>query len=469
MNHKTGFLTSTDTICAIATPPGTGPIAIVRISGPDSFRVTDELFTPREKGLKVGQAKGYTIHYGTVSTDGEMLDEVLVYVYKAPNSYTGEDSVEISCHGSFYIQKKLIELLLEKGCRMAKPGEYTLRAYLNGKVDLSQAEAVTDLIAAHSRSAHDLAINQIRGGFSDSIKKLRQQLVDFASMLELELDFSEEDVEFADRRKLLGLIHTMDKHIKSLIDSFTMGNVLKTGIPVAIVGRPNVGKSTLLNAILNEERAIVSEVPGTTRDAIEDTIIIDGVSFRFIDTAGIRPARDEIESMGIERTYEKIRQARIVLYVCDVSECTWDDVREVVEEFRQHMKDRTKKWILIGNKIDKLVEIPKDFQELVDLETIFVSAKRRENINLITSQLRKSVEEGFPMDQALVSNVRHYEALVRSHKALKHVDSSIQKGTPTDLIAADIRQALYHLGEITGEITSEEILGNIFGKFCIGK
>ncbi|MBP7509780.1 MAG: 50S ribosome-binding GTPase, partial [Prolixibacteraceae bacterium] len=310
---------------------------------------------------------------------------------------------------------------------------------------------------------------QMRGGFSDSIKKLRQQLVDFASMLELELDFSEEDVEFADRRKLLGLIHTMDRHIKTLIDSFTMGNVLKTGIPVAIVGKPNVGKSTLLNAILNEERAIVSEVPGTTRDTIEDTIIIDGVSFRFIDTAGIRPARDEIESMGIERTYEKIRQARIILYVCDVSECTWDDVKEVVEEFREYMKDRTKKWILIGNKIDKLMEIPKDFQELVDLETIFVSAKRRENINLITAQLRKSVEEGFPMDQALVSNVRHYEALVRSHKSLKHVESSIQKGTPTDLIAADIRQALYHLGEITGEITSEEILGNIFGKFCIGK
>lgn len=469
MNYRSNHPTSNDTICAIATPPGTGPIAIVRVSGPDSFRITDKVFVPRARNGAISQAKGYTIQYGTIRMEGEELDDVLVSVYRAPNSYTGEDSVEISCHGSFFIQKKLVELLLDKGCRYAKPGEFTLRAFLNGKFDLSQAEAVADLIAAHSRSAHDLALNQMRGGFSENIKKLRQQLVDFASMLELELDFSEEDVEFADRKKLLDLIHIMEHSIKTLIDSFKVGNVLKTGIPVAIVGKPNVGKSTLLNAILNEERAIVSEIPGTTRDVIEDAIIIEGVSFRFIDTAGIRQARDEIETMGIERTFEKIRQARIILYVCDVSECTWEGIKEVVDEFREHLKDRTKQWILIGNKIDKLVEIPKDFQELVDLETIFVSAKRRENIHLITARLRKSFDEELLTDQTLVSSVRHHEALVKSHKALKNVEKGFRKGTPTDLIATDLRQALYHLGEITGEITNDEILQNIFGKFCIGK
>jgi tRNA modification GTPase len=469
MNHKNNHLLPTETICAVATPPGTGPIAIIRISGPESFRVADEIFTPHTKKIRIAQAKGYSIHFGTIGQGTDLLDEVLIYVYRAPNSYTGEDSVEISCHGSYYIQKKIIELLLDKGCRLARPGEYTMRAYLNGKFDLSQAEAVADLIAAHSRSAHDLALQQMRGGFSDSIRKLRQQLVDFASMLELELDFSEEDVEFADRKKLLELLSGMNSRISVLIDSFSVGNVLKTGIPVAIAGKPNVGKSTLLNAILNEERAIVSEIPGTTRDTIEDTIVIDGVSFRFIDTAGIRKAKDEIESMGIERTYEKIRQARIVLYVCDVSECTFEDVKEVVNEFREHMKEPFSKWILIGNKIDRLIEIPRDFRELVDLETIFVSAKRRENIHLITARLRKSVEEGMFYDQTLISNTRHYEALVRSQQSLQQVEKGIHDKLSTDLIATDIRQALFHLGQITGEITSDEILGNIFGKFCIGK
>ncbi|MCK5839048.1 MAG: tRNA uridine-5-carboxymethylaminomethyl(34) synthesis GTPase MnmE, partial [Bacteroidales bacterium] len=371
--------------------------------------------------------------------------------------------------GSLFIQQKIIELLLNHGCRLARPGEFTLRAYLNGKFDLSQAEAVADLIAANSQAAHDLALNQMRGGFSVKIKELRGKLIDFTSLLELELDFSEDDVEFADRKQLVELLSSLKEEIARLIDSFSAGNVLKTGIPVAIIGKPNVGKSTLLNAILNEERAIVSEIPGTTRDIIEDTIIIDGVSFRFIDTAGIRKPKDEIEAKGIEKTYEKINQAKIILYVCDVSDCLYDEIKGVVEDFKDHLKDTTKRWILIGNKVDKLISTPKDFRELVDLETIFVSAKRRENIHMLTSSLRQSVDQGQITDQTLVSNTRHYEALKKSLESLEDVEQGFHNNLPTDLVTIDLKQALHYLGEITGEITTDEILGNIFGRFCIGK
>ena len=471
---------TTDTICAIATPPGSGAIAVIRISGPNTFPVIEKVFEPKKAGLNISEAKGYTIHFGniinpippphpTAASSQNILDEVLLYIYRKPNSYTGEDAIEISCHGSVYIQKKIIELLINLGCRLAKPGEFTMRAFMNGKFDLSQAEAVADLIAAGSQSAHDLALDQMRGGFSAKIKNLRQRLVDFASLLELELDFSEEEVEFANREQFLGLLEEMQDKISKLTESFSVGNVIKTGIPVAIIGKPNVGKSTLLNAILNEERAIVSEIPGTTRDAIEDTIVIEGISFRFIDTAGIRQAQDQIETLGIERTFEKVKEARIILYVCDISECSIDDTKEIIEDFNQLMMDQSKKWILIGNKIDKMVNAPRGFKAFLDLETIFVSAKRNENINLIVESLRRVVDESAFQDNTLVSNTRHYEALKRSLESLKDVEKGFANNIPTDLIAIDIKQALHWLGEITGEITTNEILGNIFSRFCIGK
>ncbi len=469
MATKASEITGPDTICAIASPPGSGAIAMIRISGPLSLIICEKIFSPSKKGLKISQAKTHTIHFGTIGEASYLLDEVLMYIYKSPHSYTGEDAVEISCHGSLFIQQKIIELLLRHGCRLARPGEFTLRAYLNGKFDLSQAEAVADLIAANSQAAHDLALNQMRGGFSAKIKELRGNLIEFTSLLELELDFSEEDVEFADRKQLVELLSSLKEEITRLIDSFSVGNVLKTGIPVAIIGKTNVGKSTLLNAILNEERAIVSEIPGTTRDIIEDTIIIDGVSFRFIDTAGIRKPKNKIEAMGIEKTYKKINQAKIILYVCDVSECLYDEIKGVVKDFKDHMQDTTKRWILIGNKVDKLVSTPKDFRELVDLETIFVSAKRRENIHMLTSSLRQSVDEGQITDQTLVSNTRHYEALKKSLESLENVEQGFHDDIPTDLITIDLKQALHYLGQITGEITTDEILGNIFGRFCIGK
>jgi len=464
-----------DTICAISTPPGSGAIAVIRLSGPEAVAICDKIYTPLQSGAHPktkpmpATFKSHTAHLGTIVTAGNILDEVVVTVYRAPHSYTGEDVVEISCHGSNYIQQKLIELLVDSGCRQAQPGEFTLRAFLNGRYDLSQAEAVADLIAAGTQGSHDLALSQMRGGFSQNIKELRQKLIDFTSLLELELDFSEEDVQFADRKELMALLRTMLKELDRLISSFSLGNVIKTGIPVAIIGKPNVGKSTLLNAILNEERAIVSEIPGTTRDYIEDTITAGGLSFRFIDTAGLRHAGDELESMGVERTLQKIQEAEIILYVCDVSACTAENIGDIIREFRELHSDPSKRWILIANKIDKLVEIPPDFRELTDLETIFVSAKRKENISMILDSLTRTVKRDALYDTALVSNVRHYEALVRSRDALTSVEKGFRDGITTDLITIDIKQALYHLGEITGEITSDEILGNIFSHFCIGK
>jgi tRNA modification GTPase len=344
-----------------------------------------------------------------------------------------------------------------------------MRAFLNGKFDLSQAEAVADLIASNSKYSHDLALDQMRGGFSTKIKSLRTELVDFASLIELELDFSEEDVEFADRDRIMNILSKLKDEISTLLDSFSIGNVLKKGIPVAIIGKPNVGKSTLLNTILQEEKAIVSDIPGTTRDSIEDTIIIDGVAFRFIDTAGLRDSDDVIENIGIGRTMEKIDQARIILFVFDISVCDIHQVKEVLEDYRHLIEDPDKRIILIGNKIDQLVEIPKGFKDLVELETIFVSAKRKENINLISDSLLKSVNTDQISDNTIVSNARHYEALSHSLESINDIEQGFQKGIPTDLIATDIRQALYHLGSITGQVTTDEILGNIFGKFCIGK
>ncbi|MDD2632188.1 MAG: tRNA uridine-5-carboxymethylaminomethyl(34) synthesis GTPase MnmE [Bacteroidales bacterium] len=456
-----------DTICALATPAGVGAIAMIRLSGPESFGIIDQIFEPRS-GSPVSLAAGYTLHLGNLTGDEGVIDEVMVSVFRQPHSYTGDDAIEISCHGSPYIQQKIIELLISRGARMATAGEFTMRAFINGKFDLAQAEAVADLIASGSKYAHDLALDQMRGGFSDKIKQLRQELLDFASLVELELDFAEEDVEFADRTKIGKTLDGLETEIKILLKSFQVGNVLKNGIPVAIIGKPNVGKSTLLNTILQEEKAIVSDIPGTTRDSIEDTIIIEGIAFRFIDTAGLRPSMDVIENIGIERTLQRIKEASIILFIFDAAS-TAEEVQEVLEEHRHLIEDPSKRIILIGNKIDLLIEMPKGFKDLVELETIFISAKRKENINLISDSLLRSVNTQQLADTTIVSNARHYEALSKSLQAIGDIRKGFDSNIPSDLVAIDIRKALHHLGTITGQITTDEILGNIFGKFCIGK
>jgi len=462
-------ITTTDTICALSTPPGMGAIAVIRLSGPDSFEVISRVFRPADKSLDIRTAQSHTIHFGILGTESSILDEVLVSLFRAPHSYTGEDVIEISCHGSVFIQKTTLELLLSQGLRLAKPGEFTLRAFMNRKFDLSQAEAVADLIASHSDTSHDLAINQMRGGFSKKISALRQSLVEFTALIELELDFSEEHMIFADRNDLTSLLDKIEFELSLLVKSFSLGNVIKNGIPVAIIGKPNVGKSTLLNAILNEEKAIVSEIPGTTRDAIEDTIVIGGYSFRFIDTAGLRAAEDKIESIGIERTWEKISEAAIILYVFDAPEQSFADVMESLSDFKEISPDKKLHLILIGNKMDKLKTLPKGFKDFVEHETIFVSGKRKENIHLIAEHLQKIVDTANISDKTIVSNSRHYEALQKALESIQSVRSGLNTGISPDLLTIDIRSALYHLGEITGEVTTDEILGTIFSRFCIGK
>ncbi|GMT45066.1 MAG: tRNA modification GTPase MnmE [bacterium] len=457
------------TICAVATPPGMGAIAIVRISGEKSLEIVLKHFVSKNSELSPENIQSHHLYFGEILKEGKVLDEVLVSYFKAPHSYTGEDAVEISCHGSEYIQQMLLQTIIESGARMAQPGEFTLRAFLNGKMDLTQAEAVADLIASESKAAHRMAIRQMRGGFSEKIAELRKKLVDFASLLELELDFSEEDVEFADRSRFTHLLGEIKKELIRLKESFKMGNVLKKGIPVAIIGKPNVGKSTLLNAILNEEKAIVSEVPGTTRDAIEDTIALEGYSFRFIDTAGLRDSSDVVENMGIEKTYDKINQASLILYVCDISSMNKESMKEVLEEFKTYIHNKNKHFILVANKIDLLAEIPGHLKELLELETVFVSAKRKENIHLLAETLVNHVKNDSPGDDILINNSRHYEALAHALESIIEIEKGFEDNIPTDLVAIDVRQALYHLGSITGEVTSDDILGNIFGKFCIGK
>jgi tRNA modification GTPase len=458
-----------DTICALSTPAGTGAIGIIRLSGPDSIDLCRKFFTSGNKEINLEKVPSHTVHFGKFSDGDFLIDEVLVTVFRNPHSYNGQDIVEISCHGSVYIQQRILELLLTAGARLAEPGEFTLRAFLNGKFDLSQAEAVADLIASNSESSHRLAMSQMRGGFSHKIGELRARLIDFASLIELELDFSEEDVEFADRTALFQLLEKIKSEIDNLKSSFALGNVMKHGIPVAIVGKPNVGKSTLLNALLNEERAIVSEIPGTTRDAIEDTISIQGVTFRFIDTAGLRHTEDTIENMGIDRTYEKMNQASVVLYVFDITTASEKEIDEAIADIRVQLDDPQKQIIPVANKTDMLMEAPHSFKKLVELDTLFVSAKRNENINLITERLLKSVHSGETGDQTIVYSLRHFEALTRAGQSIESIEKGFADNVPSDLIATDIRQALYHLGAITGEVTTDELLGNIFGKFCIGK
>ncbi|NDV42679.1 tRNA uridine-5-carboxymethylaminomethyl(34) synthesis GTPase MnmE [Flagellimonas sediminis] len=453
----------TDNIIALATPSGTGAIAVIRVSGPDAVSLVDSIFQSVKSKKLTGQ-KSHTIHLGHIVDDSKILDEVLVSLFKGPHSYTGENVVEISCHGSPYIQQQVIQLLLRKGCRTASAGEFTLRAFLNGKMDLSQAEAVADLIASDSEAAHDIAMQQMRGGFSNEIQKLREELLNFASLIELELDFSQEDVEFADRTQFNQLLGKISDVLKKLIDSFALGNVIKHGIPVAIVGQPNVGKSTLLNVLLNEERAIVSDIAGTTRDTVEDHISIKGINFRFIDTAGIRETQDVVEKIGIERTFGKIEQARLIIYLFEGEHFE----SSVLEQLQK--KYPNKQILPICNKMDLLSDAQMENIKLDVPNVLFLSAKHKIGISDLESQLLSLVDSGaLSGDTTIISNSRHYDALLKALEEIQKVKEGLDMDLSSDLMAIDIRQALFHLGEITGSVTTDDLLGNIFSNFCIGK
>ena len=452
-----------DNIVAMATPPGTGAIAVIRVSGPDAIKLVSGLFEPI-KSKKLTEQRSHTIHLGHIVSDNKVLDKVLVSLFKGPNSYTGENVIEISCHGSPYIQQQLLQLLLKSGCRMATPGEFTLRAFLNGKMDLSQAEAVADLIASDSAAAHEIAMQQMRGGFSNQIQELREELLNFASLIELELDFSQEDVEFADRTQFNTLLNTISEVLKQLIDSFALGNVIKEGIPVAIVGEPNVGKSTLLNAFLNEERAIVSDIAGTTRDTVEDQININGINFRFIDTAGIRETKDVVEKIGIERTFDKIEKARLIIYLFDREDFNRNELESIQNKYPN------KQLLPVCNKMDLLTAAEIDQMASEIPRILFISAKLKQGMDVLTEKLMSLVDSGaLTTDSTIISNSRHYDALLKALEEIQKVKEGMDVGISSDLMAIDIRQALYHLGEITGQVTTDDLLGNIFSNFCIGK
>ncbi len=471
-------MTHTDTIVAMATPAGAGAIAVIRLSGPDAFSIATSLFTS-VSGKDIAKQKTHTVHLGHIKDGSRIIDEVLATIFKNPNSYTGEDVVEISCHGSNYIQQEIIQLCLRKGCRMAQAGEFTLRAFLNGKMDLSQAEAVADLIASDSAASHQLAMQQMRGGFSSEIKILREELLNFASLIELELDFAEEDVEFANREEFQKLISKITHVLKRLIDSFATGNVLKNGIPVAIVGEPNVGKSTLLNALLNEERAIVSDIAGTTRDTIEDEITIGGIGFRFIDTAGIRDTVDVIEGLGIKKTFEKIEAAQVVIYLFDAEkfhpDASGQDSKFQVEIETIKNKYPLKNLVIVANKVDKLSteeieQLNATLNSIKGASHLLLSAKTNKGVEELQNRLLDFVNTGaLRNNETIVTNSRHYDAMLKALEEITKVQEGIDSGLSGDLLAIDIRQALNYFGEITGEISNDELLGNIFANFCIGK
>ncbi len=459
-----------DIICAISTAPGMGAIAVIRLSGDGSIAFTDAVFkSPSDKRLADQSAN--TVHFGRIYNENELLDEVMVAVFHAPHSFTGEESVEISCHGSVFIQQKIVELLLSKGARMAKPGEFTQRAFKNGKMDLSQAEAVADLISSYSKNTHRIALNQMRGGFATKLRDIRVKLLDFVSLIELELDFSEEDVEFANREKLSELTVDIEKEISALVNSFQLGNAIKNGIPVAIIGETNVGKSTLLNLLLNEEKAIVSDIHGTTRDVIEDTVNIEGITFRFIDTAGIRETSDVVESLGIERTFQKINQASLVLWMIDLTS-TVSQIEASASSIVPKLKD--KKVMLLFNKSDKLsaeeLEEKKHLLQKLIADRLYISAKSGQNIGELRTHLLKVAQiPQIGENDVVVTNLRHYEALTRALAAIRRVEKGLDLQISSDFLSQDIRECMFYLGEITGQISTDEILGNIFSKFCIGK
>ncbi|WP_284653457.1 tRNA uridine-5-carboxymethylaminomethyl(34) synthesis GTPase MnmE [Flavobacterium terrisoli] len=463
---------SQETIVALASPSGAGAIAVIRISGAAAITIAEQVFQS-VSGKAISKQKTHTIHLGHIVDEGKVYDQVLLSIFKNPNSYTGEDVIEISCHGSTYIQQQIIQLLLRKGCRMAQAGEFTLRAFLNGKLDLSQAEAVADLISSDNEASHQIAMQQMRGGFSNEIAKLREELLNFASLIELELDFAEEDVEFADRTQFRELLSRIEFVLKRLIDSFAVGNVIKNGIPVAIVGEPNVGKSTLLNALLNEERAIVSDIAGTTRDTIEDELVINGIGFRFIDTAGIRETKDVVESIGIKKTFEKIEQAQVVIYLIDSSQLTLDNENiKAIQIELEKIKNQfpLKALIVIGNKADKLSAAQTSNLKTQIPNILLLSAKEKEGIDDLKNQLLSFVNTGaLRNNETIVTNTRHYDSLLKALEEIQKVQFGLQSGLSSDLMAIDIKQALYYFGEITGEVTNDELLGNIFANFCIGK
>lgn len=461
-------LITNDTIVALATAHGSAAIAVIRISGPGSFDCVEPFFFSRELRKKslLGKAS-HTVHFGVLKHQEVIIDEVLVTLFRGPNSYTGQDSLEISCHGSAFIQQQLLQLFLSAGARMAQPGEFTMRAFLNGKLDLSQAEAVADLIASNSSVSHQVAMQQMRGGFSAKIRALRDNLVNFASLIELELDFSEEDVEFADRSQLKGLVLTINKVVENLINSFEVGNVIKNGIPVAIVGKPNAGKSTLLNVLLEDERAIVSEIPGTTRDTIEDEITIEGVRFRFIDTAGLRTTTDVIEQIGVSKALETIKRSAIVIYLFDAHTLSSGDLKQELAVLDGHIGNS--QLLIVANKIDSenIADLKEEFS---DSSVIYISAKEQKNID----ELKKALVSLFDartvaVTDTIVTNARHAAALRNAGIALQQVIKGLDANIAGDLLALDIRYALEELGNITGQVTNEDLLENIFMRFCIGK
>lgn len=459
-----------DTICAISTPAGTGGIAVIRISGSKAIETVMKSW----RGADLRKAATHTAHFGTiVYPDGETLDEVVSTVFRCPHSFTGEDTVELSCHGSQWIQSQLVAQMISNGCRAAEGGEFTRRAFMNGKIDLSQAEAIADVIASSSRASHRIAVSQMRGGFSAMLAGLREQLLEFVSLMELELDFSEEDVEFADRTRLIDLAKHIDSVITNLADSFSVGNAIKNGVPVAIVGETNAGKSTLLNRLLHDDKAIVSDIRGTTRDAIEDTINLGGITFRFIDTAGIRDTSDKIESIGIDRTFQKIDNASIILWMIDGTQAT-GNIRETAEKIMPHCQG--KQLIAVINKSDKLNNstiqaIQSEISNISDrIRTITISAKNDIAVDRLEQMLVESagIPENDP-NAVVVTNARHYDALCHAQEAICRAIDGLQSGLSGDFVSQDIRECMHYLGEITGEITTHEILGSIFSRFCIGK
>tara|TARA_B100000963_G_C22618917_1_gene668835 strand:- start:457 stop:1815 length:1359 start_codon:yes stop_codon:yes gene_type:complete len=450
------YLSKDETICAVATGSSISAIAVIRVSGRKAIKITNSVFSKN-----ILNKNTHTIHFGNIIEKNKIIDEVLVSIFKEGKSYTGEETTEISCHGSVYITKKIMEILIKNGCRSANAGEFTLRAFKNGKLDLSQAESVADLIASENKSAHQTAINQLRGGFSNQLQNLRTQLIEFASLVELELDFSEEDVEFADKNKFLNLLNKIKEELKKLINSFKLGNAIKNGIPVAIIGAPNSGKSTLLNTLLNEDKAIVSEIEGTTRDIIEDNINIEGIQFRFIDTAGIRKTNNKIEKIGIDKALENAKKSNLILYIIDVK----NNVIKQQEDLKKLKNKISGKILTVFNKTDLIKMQTKKISN-----TIYISAKNKTGINDLKQKLIASVNTSQLLsDDTIITNIRHFEELQLSLSEINTIIEGIKINLTGDLLSVNIRQALYHLGSITGEITSENLLDNIFGKFCIGK
>ena len=460
-------MTNQDTIIALATPNSLGAISVLRISGKESISVTEKVFKAKNNKL-LSKQDSHTVHLGHLIKKGHQLDEVLVTLFKGPHSYTGENTIEISCHGSIYIQKEIINLFIDNGIRVANPGEFTLRAFLNGKMDLNQAEAVADLIASENEGSHKLAMQQMKSGFSDDLKKLRTELLHFSSMIELELDFSQEDVEFVERGEFKKLTNKIKLELNTLINSFQSGNVLKNGISVAIAGKPNAGKSSLLNTLLNDEKAIVSDIPGTTRDSIEDSLIIQGINFRFTDTAGLRETTDFIESKGIEKTINKIKNAKILLYLFDANDTNVNEIKSSINNFKRDDLSI----ILVRNKIDLINQNSKlldDIKSISKSQLLEIEATDAKSVESLKIRLINEVELLNPYTDIVISNSRHYEALIKALRAIEEVNEGLVDNVSGDLLSVDIRRSIDHLSEITGEITNDDVLGNIFANFCIGK